>query len=237
MNMADVKVLIVEDDPTLLDVIKYNVVKNGYTAITATDGVKALEVARKEKPGLILLDIMLPGIDGLEVCRILRHEMSIPILMLTAKATEIDKVVGLEIGADDYMTKPFSMAELIARVKALLRRTEAVDKDKTENKQKDHPVVIFGEIEIDIDRHTVKRTGKPVELTPKEFDLLVFLILGRGRVVSRDHILNKVWNFDYTGDTRTVDVHINWLRKKLEDNPGQPRFIVTVRGSGYKFQE
>ncbi len=235
--MTDAKVLIVEDDNTLLEVLKYNIVKNGYAAVTATDGIQALEVARREHPGLIILDIMLPGLDGLEVCRILRHEMSIPILMLTARATEIDKVVGLEIGADDYMTKPFSMAELMARVKALLRRTEVADKSKSETEKKDHPVVVFGEIELDIDRHTVKRAGKSVELTPKEFDLLVFLILGRGRVVSRDHILNKVWNFDYTGDTRTVDVHINWLRKKLEDNPGQPRFIVTVRGSGYKFQE
>ena len=235
--MADVKVLIVEDDLTLLEVLKYNVIKNGYTAITATDGVKAIEVAQREHPSLIVLDVMLPGLDGLEVCRILKRDMSLRILMLTARATEIDKVVGLEIGADDYMTKPFSMAELMARIKALLRRAEVVEGEKSEVKQKARPLVQFGDIEIDIERHTVKRAGKPVELTPKEFDLLVFLVEGRGRVLSRDHILNKVWNFDYTGDTRTVDVHINWLRKKLEDNPTSPRYLLTVRGIGYKFQE
>ncbi len=235
--MADVKVLIVEDDLTLLEVLKYNVIKNGYTAITATDGVKAIEVAQREHPSLIVLDVMLPGLDGLEVCRILKRDMSLRILMLTARATEIDKVVGLEIGADDYMTKPFSMAELMARIKALLRRAEVVEGEKSEVKQKARPLVQFGDIEIDIERHTVKRAGKPVELTPKEFDLLVFLVEGRGRVLSRDHILNKVWNFDYTGDTRTVDVHINWLRKKLEDNPNNPRYLLTVRGIGYKFQE
>lgn len=235
--MADIKVLIVEDDLTLLEVLKYNIVKNGYAAITATDGVEALEVAQREQPNLIILDIMLPGLDGLEVCRILRRDMSTPILMLTAKTGEIDKVVGLEIGADDYMTKPFSMAELMARIKALLRRPAIAKQEKSEMKQgKDSPL-LFGDIEVDVERHTVKRTGKSVELTPKEFDLLVLLVKGQGIVYSRDHILNKVWGFDYAGDTRTVDVHISWLRKKLEDNPTKPRYILTVRGTGYKFQE
>ena len=229
------KVLVVEDDQTLLDVLKYNLVKEGYVVETATDGAQALEVARGEKPDVIILDIMLPELDGLEVCHILRREMTTPILMLTAKSEEVDKVVGLEIGADDYMTKPFSMRELLARVRSMLRRAEIVRQESSVVVNTD-AVVTMGDLAIDIDRHRVSRSGEPVELAPKEFDLLAFLAANSGRVFSRDYLLERVWGYDYAGGTRTVDVHMRWLRKKLENDPANPRHLITVRGVGYKFE-
>jgi two-component system OmpR family response regulator len=222
------KILVVEDDRTLLDVLKYNLTKEGYSVVTAVDGVEALEVARRDKPDFIILDIMLPKMSGFEVCRILRKEMTVPILMLTAKTEEVDKVVGLEIGADDYMTKPFSMRELLARIRAMLRRVEM--QVPTAGTLK------LGDIEIDINRHAITKGGNILSLTPKEFDLLAFLAKNKGLVFSRDQLLEKVWGYDYAGDTRTVDVHIRWLREKLEDNPAKPKRLVTVRGVGYKLE-
>ena len=229
------KVLVVEDDSTLLGVIKYNLVKEGYAAITAADGVQAIEAARKEHPDLLILDIMLPKLDGLEVCRILRRESNIPIIMLTAKSEEIDKVVGLEIGADDYMTKPFSVKELMARVKALLRRAEMAQRHSAATGEQS-PVIREGELQIDVERHAVSLSGAAIDLTPKEFDLLVFMMRNKKRVMSRDYLLEKVWGYDFAGDTRTVDVHIRWLRQKIEEEPADPQRLITVRGIGYKFE-
>ena len=226
------KILVVEDDQNLLAALKYNLLKEGYRVITAVDGAQALEIARREKPELLILDVMLPKLSGFEVCRILRQEMTVPILMLTAKTEEVDKVVGLEIGADDYMTKPFSMRELLARIRAMLRRAEMA---------KPQPVVgqgalKIGDLEIDIGRHQTFCRNLPLDLTPKAFDLLVFLARNKGFVFSREQLLDKVWGYDYAGGTRTVDVHIRWLRKKIETDPAHPRHLLTVRGAGYKLE-
>lgn len=231
------KVLVVEDESSLVETLEYNLTREGYDICTATDGLAALEVARRERPDLILLDIMLPGLDGLEVCRILRQEMSVPILMLTARADEVDKVVGLELGADDYLTKPFSMRELLARVKSLLRRVrltqeEAAAKDRVVGVER----LTFGDLMIDLARHEVFRREEALPLKPKEYDLLVFLATNRGIVLSRDLILERVWGWEYGGGTRTVDVHVRWLRKKIEPDPAHPVRIVTVRGAGYRFE-
>ena len=231
------KILVVEDDQTLLEVLKYNLRKDGFDVVTASDGVQALDVARSEKPDLILLDIMLPKLSGLDVCRALRKEMTVPILMLTAKGAEIDKVVGLEIGADDYVTKPFSMKELLARIRAMLRRTEMFKGE--ESPSADEPalqIINAGDLQIDVARHSAILGGKVLDLSPKEFDLLMFLANNRGRVFEREHLLNRVWGYDYIGDTRTVDVHVRWLRQKIEIDPSRPEHIVTVRGVGYKFE-
>jgi DNA-binding response OmpR family regulator len=225
------KILVVEDDRTLLDVLKYNLVKEGYNVITATDGVQALEIARSQKPELIILDIMLPELNGLEVCRILRKDMTVPILILTAKGEEIDKIVGLEVGADDYMTKPFSMRELLARVRAMFRRTRMVGPESAEEK-----MITIGNLEMDTPRRQATLSGVMLDLTQKEFDLLAFLARNRGLVFSREHLLEKVWGYEYAGGTRTVDVHIRWLREKIEENPAKPRRLVTVRGVGYKLE-
>ena len=179
---------------------------------------------------------MLPELDGFEVCRILRKEMNTPIMMLTAKSDEIDKIVGLEIGADDYLTKPFSISELLARIKALLRRAVITGSDSGTDKIAESSVLAAGDIELDIAGHKVSRNGKQIGLNPKEFDMLSFLIRNRGHVFTRSQILQTIWGYEYEGDTRTVDVHIRWLRKKIEDNPSEPRYIITVRGVGYKFE-
>jgi len=225
------KVLVVEDDANLLEAVKYNLRKEGYDVITAVDGELALTAARREKPALLVLDIMLPMLNGFEVCRILRKETTIPILMLTAKVDETDKIVGLEIGADDYMTKPFSMRELMARVRAMLRRSKMAETPAAS------PVLIkIQDIEIDTARHTAFLAGKELELSPKEYDLLVFLAGNKGLVFSRDQLLEKVWGYDFAGDTRTVDVHIRWLRQKIEKDAGRPQYLLTVRGTGYKLE-
>ena len=225
------KTLVVEDDRNLLDTLRYNLRKEGHDVVTAVDGAEALAVARREKPDLIILDIMLPKLSGFEVCRILRKEMTTPIMMLTAKDEEIDKVVGLEIGADDYMTKPFSMRELLARLGAMLRRAEMAvgPAGGTE-------VLIIDDLEIDVARHRASLGGTTLELTPKEFDLLTFLARNKGFVFSREQLLEKVWGYDFAGDTRTVDVHIRWLRQKIERKPTKPERLVTVRGTGYKLE-
>ena len=230
--MADSKILVVEDDPNLLDTLKYNLVKDGYEVITADDGARALEMARTEKPALIILDLMLPKLSGFEVCRILRKEMTVPIIMLTARTDEVDKIVGLEIGADDYMTKPFSMRELLARVHAMLRRVGI----RPESPAAGPESIKIGDLEIDINRHQASNKGSPLELSPKEFDLLSILARNRGFVFSREQLLEKVWGYDYAGNTRTVDVHIRWLRRKIEVDPTRPELILTVRGTGYKLE-
>lgn len=225
------KTLVVEDDRNLLDTLRYNLRKEGHDVVTAVDGAEALAVARRDKPDLIILDIMLPKLSGFEVCRILRKEMTTPILMLTAKDEEIDKVVGLEIGADDYMTKPFSMRELLARVGAMLRRSEMAVGPTVAAE-----VLIIDDLEIDVARHRASLGGAMLELTPKEFDLLTFLAKNKGFVFSREQLLEKVWGYDFAGDTRTVDVHIRWLRQKIEREPTEPERLVTVRGTGYKLE-
>jgi two-component system, OmpR family, response regulator len=229
--MAD-KVLIVEDDTNLLEAIKYNLRKDGYYVVISSDGEMALEVARKEKPNVIILDIMLPKINGFEVCRILRKEMTVPILMLTAKVDETDKIVGLEIGADDYMTKPFSMRELMARISAMLRRAKMTEQPTTERATS----IKIGDIEVDIARHQAALSGTALELSPKEFDLLAFLVKNKGLVFSREQLLEKVWGYDFAGDTRTVDVHIRWLRQKIEADASHPQCLLTIRGTGYKLE-
>jgi DNA-binding response OmpR family regulator len=229
-------ILIVEDEPSLLETLEYNLTRQGYRVITASDGMMAVERARQEQPDLIVLDIMLPKLDGLEVCRILRQEMNIPILMLTARADEIDKVVGLEVGADDYMAKPFSMRELLARVKALLRRVSLIRQELSVTAVPDSERIVFGDLVLDLSRGEVRLAGNPVALKPKEYDLLIFLARNRGVALSRDLILERVWGWDFAGGTRTVDVHVRWLRQKLESNPAQPTRIITVRGIGYRFE-
>lgn len=221
--------MIVEDDQTLLYTLRYNLVKEGYLVLTAIDGVEAIEAARQESPDLIILDIMLPKLDGFEVCRILRKEMAVPILMLTAKEDEVDKVVGLELGADDYITKPFSLRELLARIKATLRRAQMVPPTPA-------PKIKTQDLEIDLARHEATLCGSVLELKPKEFDLLAFLAQNRGQVFSREQLLERVWGYDYTGETGTVDVHIRWLRQKIEAEPSNPCRILTVRGVGYRFE-
>jgi two-component system OmpR family response regulator len=229
------KVLVVEDDQTLSGVLKYNLSKEGYAVVSAFDGAQALEVARNEKPDIILLDLMLPKLDGLEVTRILRKENSTPILMLTAKSNEVDRVVGLELGADDYMAKPFSVRELLARVHAMLRRRQIM-KDEAASGETG-PIIKADSIVMDEARRTILLRGEPLNLTHKEFDLLAFLVKNAGQVFKREQLLEKVWGFDFAGDTRTVDVHISWLRQKIEDDPQHPERLITLRGVGYKFEK
>jgi DNA-binding response OmpR family regulator len=226
------RVLVVDDEATLVDTIRYNLRREGYEVQVAGEGNEAIRLARATSPDLVVLDLMLPGLDGLEVCRQLRRESTVPILMLTAKDDEVDKIVGLEVGADDYMTKPFSMRELLARVRAMLRRSrmaqQATDADAAQ-------AVRSGDLEADPLQRRVVLREKTLQLKPKEFDLLVYLMQQRGRVLTRDQLLEKVWGYTFGGDTRTVDVHIRWLREKIEEEPGTPRRLETVRGVGYRF--
>lgn len=231
------KILVVEDELALRETLEYNLVRQGYEVCAAADGLTALDLARQEQPDLILLDVMLPGMDGFEVCRVLRQEMNVPILMLTAKADEIDKVVGLEVGADDYLTKPFSMRELMARIKALLRRVRMLRETLAEKQQEPETEQLrFDNLVIDLTRREVHCQGDLVHLKPKEYDLLLFLAQNQGRVLSRDQILQDVWGWEYSGGTRTVDVHVRWLREKIESDPSNPLRIITVRGVGYRFE-
>jgi DNA-binding response OmpR family regulator len=238
MDSTD-KILVVEDEPSLVETLQYNLARQGYQVCTATDGLAALDVARREKPDAIILDVMLPGIDGFEVCRILRREMNAPILMLTARDDEIDKVVGLEVGADDYLTKPFSMRELMARVKALLRRVRLMQEQMAASSAPGTPAserMIFRNIVLDLTRREMIVNGETVALKPKEYELIIYLARNRGMALSRDQILEKVWGWDFGGGTRTVDVHVRWLREKIEADPAAPTRIVTVRGIGYRFE-
>jgi phosphate regulon transcriptional regulator PhoB len=228
------KVLVVDDEPALLSTIGYSLRREGYDVLTASDGERGLALARREHPQLIVLDLMLPKMDGLEVCRQLRqssspHLRSVPIMMLTAKGEEVDKVVGLEVGADDYVTKPFSMRELVARAKAMLRRAHMEIAEPP-----DEEPIALGGITVDSAQRRVTRDGTEVALKPKEFDLLRFFAKHPGHVYSREQLLDQVWGIGYVGEQRTVDVHVRWLREKIEEDPGKPKLIETVRGVGYR---
>lgn len=230
-------ILVAEDDAALRETIVYNLEHDGYVALAAADGVTALELARREQVALVLLDVMLPRMDGLEVCRRLRTQPEtarLPILMLTARGEESDKVVGLEMGADDYVTKPFGWAEVRARVRALLRRGAAGT--ETPTAPGEARTLSAGDVRIDLDRREVARGDRQIELPARLFDLLAYLVRNRGTVLTRDQLLRQVWGYEFAGDTRTVDVHIRWLRERLEDDPAQPRLIQTVRGVGYRFR-
>jgi two-component system alkaline phosphatase synthesis response regulator PhoP len=223
-------ILVVDDEATLVATIKYNLEREGYRVVTAGDGESAVSTARECRPDLILLDLMMPGLNGLEVTRILRRETIVPILILTARESETDRVVGLEIGADDYVTKPFGMRELLARVHALLRRSaQGVPEAGSELRS--------GDLHIDLRRREVARNGRKLALKPKELDLLAFFVRHRGRAFTREELLDQVWGYSFAGDSRTVDVHVRWLREKIEQEPAKPSRLVTVRGVGYRFDQ
>lgn len=232
------KILIIEDEPNIRELVLYNLGQNGYEGLEAEDGLQGLDMARSEQPDLILLDIMLPGKNGYDICRELRAEGSkTPIIMLTAKNEEIDKVLGLEFGADDYIAKPFGIRELMARIKAVLRRYENSPEQEASANGTGRTAgagITIGDLTINVDRHEVRLGGRSIELTLKEFDLLRILAENRGRVMTRDQLLDKVWGFEYIGETRTVDVHVRYLRKKLGDEDNEGKYIQTVRGIGYK---
>ncbi len=230
------KILVVEDEPTLQETLAYNLKRQGYAVELAGDGQAGIETARRAQPDLIVLDIMLPILDGFEVCRILRQEMNVPILMLTARDDEIDRVIGLEMGADDYLTKPFSMREFLARVKAQLRRVRLIREEMGTQSELPKEKLRFGNLTLDLTRREILLDEKPLTLKPKEFELLLFLARHRGQVLSRDLILERVWGWEFAGGSRTVDVHVRWLREKIETDPSQPARIVTVRGAGYRFE-
>lgn len=223
-------VLVVEDEENLLAALRYNLEHDGHSVLTAADGAKGLETARAASPDLIILDVMLPGLDGLEVCRILRRESDAPILMLTAKGEEIDRVVGLELGADDYVAKPFSMRELMARVRALMRRPRS----RTAGPRGE--TLQAGPLMLDTEAHSARLGGEELRLKPREFDLLALFMRNPGRAFTRDQILERLWGHDYIGDVRTVDVHVRWLREKIEAEPSAPARIITIRGVGYRFE-
>lgn len=224
------RILIVDDEKNIVDILKFNLNKESFDTLEAYDGRQAIEIAEREKPDLIILDIMLPEMDGFTVCRKLRQTMQTPILMLTAREEEVDKVLGLELGADDYITKPFSPRELMARVKANLRRII----DETIPQQKDE-IIRYSDLEIDVNRYEVRRAGTVIDLTLREFELVKFLGLQKGQIFSRENLLEKVWGYEYFGDVRTVDVTVRRLREKLEKDPSKPEYILTKRGVGYYF--
>lgn len=234
------KILVVDDEISLQETVAYNLKKQGYDVQTTGDGAEALDLAREIKPDLIILDVMLPGLDGFEICRILRKEMTTPVLMLTARDDEIDRVVGLEVGADDYMAKPFSMRELIARVKAMLRRVRLIREEVNTGEGGDgkpkQEIMEFDNLKIDMTRREITVNDEVVAFKPKEYELLTFLAQHQGQVLSREFILERVWGWDFIGDSRTVDVHVRWLREKIESDPANPRRIITVRGAGYRFE-
>jgi len=231
------KILVVDDEISLQETLAYNLKKEGYEIVVAGDGMSAIDLARTQKPDVIILDVMLPGLDGFEVCRILRQEINTPVLMLTARDDEIDRVVGLEVGADDYLAKPFSMRELIARVKALIRRVRLIREEMgTAAQEIQSKMLNFDNLSIDLTRREVKLNEVVLPLKPKEYELLTFMGQHRGQVLTRQFILERVWGWDFVGDSRTVDVHIRWLREKIEVSPEMPQRIVTVRGAGYRFE-
>ncbi|HMO56105.1 MAG TPA: response regulator transcription factor [Roseiflexaceae bacterium] len=222
-------ILLVEDDVTLAETLRYNLEREGHSVIMASDGVQGLDKARREHPDMVILDIMLPRLDGFSVCRILRQESDVPILMLTARQDEVDRIAGLELGADDYVAKPFSLGELLARVRAIMRRS---DRQPITSRE----VLDAGSLRVDTGSRRAWRDGGELSLSQKEFDLLTCLIRNRGMALSRDVLLERVWGYDFLGDSRTVDVHIRWLREKVEPDPGRPIYIQTVRGVGYRFE-
>jgi DNA-binding response OmpR family regulator len=224
-------ILVVDDEPTLRETLVDALEADGFRVVAAADGREALTAFRAERPDLVLLDLMLPELSGIEVCRIIRAESGVPIVMLTAKDSELDKVVGLELGADDYVTKPFSLRELSARIRAMFRRSE-------QNVAVDGPpaVIDLGRVQADLGGHRLLRDGEVLPVKPKAFELLAFLIRHPGQVFTRDQLLEHVWGYDYAGETRTVDVHVHWLRSQIEADPGHPAYIHTVRGVGYVFR-
>jgi DNA-binding response OmpR family regulator len=222
-------ILVVDDEPTLRETLAEALEADGFRVLTAADGREALEQFREHRPDLIVLDLMLPELSGIEVCRIVRRESGVPILMLTAKASEIDKVLGLELGADDYVTKPFSLRELSARIRALLRRMEQPAAEPA-------APVALGDLTVDLAGHRLLRDGVVVPLKPKVFELLAYLVRNPGQVFTREQLLQHVWGYDYAGETRTVDVHVHWLRSAIEPDPAAPVYIETVRGVGYVFR-
>ncbi|KMY51215.1 response regulator transcription factor [Peribacillus loiseleuriae] len=231
------KILVVDDEKSIVTLLQYNLEQSGYSVITALDGEEGLNRAIAEKPQLIILDLMLPKLDGIEVCKQLRQQkIMVPILMLTAKDDEFDKVLGLELGADDYMTKPFSPREVVARIKAILRRSQ-ISQEAGESNGEREDVLKLNELEIYHDRYEAFFKGRLLELTPKEFELLLYLAQHKGRVLTRDQLLSAVWNYDFAGDTRIVDVHISHLREKIEEDTRKPIYIKTIRGLGYKLEE
>ncbi len=230
------KVLVVEDDPAIRDALSYNLGREGYEVRAVGDGLAALEAARSSAPDLVVLDLMLPELDGYDVTRTLRKESNVPILMLTARDDEIDRVLGLELGADDYLTKPFSMRELLARIKAMLRRVRLAKEDAEPDAPQGGKRLTSGNLEIDITRHEAYLDGKVLELKPKEYDLVAFFMENRSQVFSREQLLEKVWGWEFSGGSRTVDVHVRWLRSKIEQDAERPTRIVTVRGVGYRFE-
>jgi len=227
MHMSTI--LLVEDDPILSETLRYNLEREGYAVINASDGVVGLERARRDQPDMVILDVMLPRLDGFSVCRILRQESEVPILILTARQDEIDRIAGLELGADDYVAKPFSLGELLARVRAIMRRSDRRISAPRE-------VLDAGAIRLDTGSRRAWRDNVELNLSQKEFDLLACLMRNRGIALSRDVLLERVWGYDFLGDSRTVDVHIRWLREKVEPDPGKPTYIQTVRGIGYRFE-
>lgn len=233
-TMDERTVLIVEDDPNIVDILKFNFEKEGYNILVATDGASGLELAQTSNPDMILLDVMLPRMDGFEVCRKVREKSNVPIIMLTAREEEVDKVLGLELGADDYITKPFSIRELTARVKANLRRMSI---DMSSSSQDPSSTITSGELVINIERYEVQKRGKVIDITLREFELLKFLAQQPEKIFSRENLLENVWGYEYYGDVRTVDVTVRRLREKIEDDPSLPRYIVTKRGVGYYFNK
>jgi two-component system alkaline phosphatase synthesis response regulator PhoP len=232
----DKKILVVDDEDSILTLLQYNLESQGYSVTTAMNGEDALKLAKSEKFACIVLDLMLPKKDGTEVCKELRQlKINIPILMLTAKGDELDKILGLELGADDYMTKPFSPREVSARVKALIRRT--MFNAEVSEGMDDNEFIEVGELRLYPEKYETIFKGKHLEFTPKEFELLMYIVKNKGRVLSRDQLLSAVWNYDFAGDTRIVDVHISHLREKIEEDTRKPNYIKTVRGLGYKFEE
>ena len=225
-------VLVVEDEPNLLAALEYSLEQEGYDTLTATNGEAGLRIAMTGTPDLVILDVMLPSLDGMEVCRILRRESNVPIIMLTARSEEIDRVVGLELGADDYVTKPFSMRELLARIRNLLRRASRAIPSEFSSRSE---TIESENLVVDLTSHSASLNDAPLDMKPREFSLLALLMANRGRAFTRDQILERLWGHDYIGDSRTVDVHVRWLREKIEPDPSSPRRIVTIRGVGYRF--
>ncbi len=232
--MAERLILIVDDEKPIVDILKFNLQKEGFDTIEAYDGATGLQLAMEKNPDLILLDVMLPQMDGFTVCKEIRVKSQVPIILLTAREEEVDKVLGLELGADDYITKPYSVRELLARIKANLRRTKKTQPVVTTDNS---DLLTFGRLTIDTERFEVQKDGKPVEITVREFELLKFLASQPDKIFSREKLLEKVWKYEYYGDLRTVDVTVRRLREKLEDNPGEPDFVVTKRGIGYYFNK
>jgi len=227
------KILVVEDEENILEAIKYALTKEGYEVYTAVDGEEALQLSQSVNPDLVVLDVMLPKLDGFEVCRIIRKDFDIPIFILSAKSEEIDRVVGLEIGADDYITKPFSMRELVVRIRNAMRRAKGIS-SKVNSLEEN--LITSGDLEIDLRSHKVTLEGTVIDMKPREFDLLSLLVSNKNRAFTRAQLLEQLWEYDYFGDIRTVDVHIRWIREKIEENASKPSRIITVRGVGYRFE-